>query len=137
MANLDEMQKLKQKQQDALDNGEYINPIVADNEDPKAIKYYQQCGFYIRACRNKFAGSRLSNTRKIKRFRKIICSPKCKNCIKELRDLTYKKDSKGATIYDEFNIDPHTFSAIWYALDNYTVADVKELKTNSKKGVAA
>ena len=137
MANLDEMQKLKQKQQDVLDNGEYINPIVADNEDPKAIKYYQQCGFYIRACRNKFAGSRLSNTRKIKRFRKIICSPKCKNCIKELRDLTYKKDSKGATIYDEFNIDPHTFSAIWYALDNYTVADVKELKTNSKKGVAA
>ena len=136
MANLPEMQMLRDKQQDALDNGEFINPIVADNEDPKAIKYYQQQGFFIRACRNKFAGSRLSNTRKIKRFRKIICSPKCKNCIKELRDLTYKKDSKGATIYDEFNIDPHTFSAIWYALDNYTVADVKEMKNNSKRGAA-
>ena len=136
MANLPEMQMLRDKQQDALDNGEFINPIVADNEDPKAIKYYQQQGFFIRACRNKFAGSRLSNTRKVKRFRKIICSPKCKNCIKELRDLTYKKDSKGATIYDEFNIDPHTFSAIWYALDNYTVADVKEMKNNSKRGAA-
>ena len=37
-------------------------------------------------------------------------------------------------IYDEFNIDPHTFSAIWYALDTYTVADIKERKNNSRKG---
>lgn len=108
--------------------------IVADNEDPKAIKYYRQTGYKMRACRNKFAGSRLSNTRKIKRFKKIVCSPKCINTIRELRELTYRKDAKGNTIYDEFNIDPHTFSAIWYALDNYTVADVKKLKVNSKKG---
>jgi phage terminase large subunit len=26
---------------------------------------------------------------------------------------------------DEFNIDPHTFSAIWYALEGYTVAELK------------
>lgn len=122
MAELPEMQRLKDKW------------IVADNEDPKAIAYYRQNGFKIRACRNKFAGSRLSNTRKIKRFRKIICSPKCKNCIRELRDLTYKKDSKGNVIYDEFNIDPHTFSAIWYALDTYNVADLKEKNFNSKAG---
>ena len=108
--------------------------IVADNEDPKAIQYYRQQGFKMRSCRNKFAGSRLSNTRKIKRFKKIICSPKCKNTIRELRDLTYAKDAKGNVIYDEFNIDPHTFSAIWYALDTYNVADVKEKKFNSKTG---
>lgn len=106
--------------------------IVADNEDPKAIQYYRQCGFSIRACKNKFAGSRLSNTRKIKRFKKIIISPVCKNTIRELKDLTYKKDSKGNVIYDQFNIDPHTFSAIWYALDTVTVADIKERKFNSK-----
>ena len=46
--------------------------------------------------------------------------------------MTYKKDSKGNVIYDQFNIDPHTFSAIWYALDTVTVADVKERKFNSK-----
>lgn len=108
--------------------------IVADNEDPKAIQYYRQQGFKMRSCRNKFAGSRLSNTRKIKRFKKIICSPKCKNTIRELRDLTYAKDAKGNVIYDEFNIDPHTFSAIWYALDSYNVADIKEKKFNSKTG---
>lgn len=118
------MQKLK--------NEERV--IVADNEDPKAIQYYRQQGFKMRACKNKFAGSRLSNTRKIKRFRKIICSPKCKNAIRELKDLTYAKDAKGNVIYDEFNIDPHSFSAIWYGLDTYNVSDIKEKKFNSKTG---
>jgi phage terminase large subunit len=112
----------------------YDKMIVADNEDPKAITYYRQNGFKIRACRNKFAGSRLSNTRKVKRFRKIVVSPKCKNVIRELKDLTYKKDAKGNVIYDQFNIDPHSFSAIWYALDGVTVADVKDKDFNSKAG---
>lgn len=124
MANLPEMQRLKEKDVQ----------IVADNEDPKAIKFYRQEGFKMRGCKNKFAGSRLSNTRKVKRFYKIVCSPKCKNTIRELQDLTYKKDPKGNVIYDEFNIDPHTFSAIWYALDTYTVADLKEIPRNSKVG---
>jgi len=133
IANLEEMQKLKDRLDDMAERG-IEKTIVADNEDPKAIAYYRQCGFKIRACRNKFAGSRLSNTRKIKRFKKIIVSPKCKNTIRELRDLTYKKDSKGNVIYDEFNIDPHTFSAIWYGLDTVTVADVKHAIRNSRAG---
>ena len=110
-------------------------PMVADNADPKAIQYYRQMGFSIRGC-HKWAGSRLANTRKIKRFKKIICSPECINTIRELSTLTYAKDAKDNLIYDEFNIDPHTFSAIWYALDNYTVADVKDEIRNSRKGVA-
>ena len=109
--------------------------IVADCEDPKAIQYYRQRGFTIRGCK-KYKGSRLANTKKMKRFKRIICSPKCKNTIRELRDLVYYKDSNGVTKYDEFNIDPHTFSALWYALDTYTVADIKEVKTNSWKGAA-
>lgn len=133
MANLEEMQALKNKLLTLNANG-YNKAIVADNEDPKAISYYRQQGFPIRACRNKFHGSRLSNTRKIKRFRKIFVSPKCKNTIRELKDLTYAKDSKGNVIYDQFNIDPHSFSAIWYALDTVTVADVKEKNFNSKAG---
>lgn len=134
MAEEPKMKKLKTKQEKYKEKKEKINPIVADNEDPKAIQYYKQQGFSIRACRNKFAGSRLSNTRKIKRFKKIICSPICKNTIRELKDLTYKKDAKGNVIYDEFNIDPHTFSAIWYALDTYTVADLKLRTNHSRKG---
>ncbi len=132
-ANQPEMQKLRRRL-DTYYDGETDKMIIADNEDPKAITYYRQQGFRIRACRNKFAGSRLSNTRKIKRFKKIVVSPRCKNVVRELKDLTYKKDSKGNVIYDQFNIDPHSFSAIWYALDNVTVADVKEKNFNSKSG---
>lgn len=132
-ANQPEMERLRKKINDINNSG--VNKIiVADNEDPKAIQYYRQRGFKIRGCKNKFAGSRLSNTRKIKRFRKIIVSPKCVNTIRELKDLTYKKDSKGNVIYDQFNIDPHTFSAIWYALDTVTVADLKDKEFNTKAG---
>lgn len=108
-------------------------PIYADSASPKDIQWYRQEGVKMYACK-KYIGSRLQNTKKMKRFRKIVCSPMCKNTIRELKDLTYKKDSKGNAIYDEFNIDAHTFSALWYALDTYTVADVKEIKTNSKAG---
>ena len=108
--------------------------IVADSAEPKAITYYQQSGFRMRACK-KWAGSRLENTRKCKRFKRIICSPLCKNTIKELKTLTYQMDPRtGDPVYDEFNIDPHTFSAIWYALDMYTVANIKEVPRNSRAG---
>lgn len=131
--NQPEMQMLRKRLLD-MNNAGYPKMLVADNEDPKAISYYRQNGFKIRGCRNKFAGSRLSNTRKIKRFKRIIVHPKCTNVIRELKFLSYKKDAKGNTIYDQFNIDPHSFSAIWYALDTVTVADVKDKVFNSKKG---
>lgn len=85
--------------------------IIADNAEPKAIQYYRQRGFNMRPAR-KANGSRLANTRKIKRFHKIVCSPRCINTIRELSTLTYAKDSKDNLIYDQFNIDPHTFK--WY-----------------------
>lgn len=107
--------------------------LIADNAEPKTIQYYRNEGFLIRACK-KYAGSRLENTKKVKRFRKIICSPKCVNVIRELSTLTYAKNNAGETIFDEFNIDPHTFSAIWYGLDTYSVADIKEIKRATRKG---
>lgn len=107
--------------------------IIADCEDPKAIQFYIQNGYKMSKC-HKFKGSRLANTRKIKRFKKVVCSSKCINANRELSTLTYAKDKDGNLIYDEFNIDPHTFSAIWYALDNYTVADLKKRSNNSKRG---
>lgn len=82
----------------------------------------------------KYAGSKLQNVKKIKRFSKIVCSPKCKNTIRELKDLTYAKDKQGNIIYDEFNIDAHTLDGIAYALNNYTVADLKDYKANTKVG---
>lgn len=108
--------------------------ITADSEDPKAIRYYNLQGFRMRGC-HKFAGSRLSNIRKVKRFKQIVISSDCPNCWRELKDLTYYKDPKTDELtFDEFNIDPHTFSAIWYALDTYDMADLKTRQRHSRKG---
>lgn len=98
--------------------------IKADCAEPKAIRYYKQMGFKMVACK-KFKGSRAMYTKKVKRFKKIICSDACVHTIEELKDLTFKTDKNGEIIEDEFNIDPHTLSAIWYALDDYEVSDLK------------
>lgn len=98
--------------------------IKADCAEPKAIRYYKQQGFRIRPCR-KFKGSRSVYTKKVKRFRKIICADSCQNTIDELKELTFAVDKDGEIIEDEFNIDPHTLSAIWYGLDDYEVSDLK------------
>lgn len=98
--------------------------IRADQAEPKTIAYYRQQGFNIIGAK-KFQGSRLQNTKKVKRFKKIICSEDCPNAIRELKELTYKVDKDGNIIEDEFNIDPHSFSAIWYGLDEYEVSDLK------------
>lgn len=99
--------------------------IKADSAEPKTIRYFQQHGFNMVGAR-KYQGSRLQYTKKIKRFKKIICSDRCENTIYELKPLTYATDKLGNILEDEFTIDPHTLSAIWYALDDYEVTDLKE-----------
>lgn len=111
----------------ALDLQEFIESkelIKADSAEPKTIKYFNQQGFRMSGAK-KGPASRLQNTKKVKRFKKIICSACCVHTIEELQELTYKLNKDGEIIEDEFSIDPHTFSAIWYALDGYEVADIK------------
>ncbi|OXS74904.1 terminase [Lysinibacillus sp. KCTC 33748] len=98
--------------------------IRADSAEPKTIEYFSQQGFNMVAAK-KFQGSRLQYTKKVKRFKKIYCSDQCENTIFELQTLTYKKNKIDEIIPDEFSIDPHTLSAIWYALDDYEVSDLK------------
>lgn len=97
--------------------------IKADNAEPKTIAYLQKKGFRILPC---VKLTRLENTKKMKRFKKIIISKNCPNTIRELKTLTFKVDQKtGKIIEDEFNIDTHTFSAMWYGLDDYDVTNLK------------
>ena len=98
--------------------------IKADSAEPKTIRFFRQQGFRMKAAK-KFQGSRLQYTKKVKRFKKIICSDQCPDVIRELKDLTFAVDKDGNVIEDEFNIDPHTFSAIWYGLDDYEVSSLK------------
>ena len=106
--------------------------IRADSAEPKTIAYFRQMKFNMQPAK-KFGGSRDQYTKKIKRFKRIICSTNCPNTIEELKELTYAVDKAGEIITDQFNIDPHTFSAIWYALDDYEVADVKGYAVNIGK----
>lgn len=124
------MQSLR-KRLDVLHTGGYGKQLIMDSAVPKDIQYYRQQGFKVRPARKT---DRLSQTRKIKRFKKIYVHPDCINVISELKDLTYKKKPNGDIMYDQFNIDPHTFSAIWYALDRVTVADPKTRTFHSKDG---
>lgn len=101
--------------------------IKADAAEPKTIRYYQRQGFRMKGAK-KFPGSRLQYTKKVKRFKRIICSTECPNTIRELKDLTFKVDKQGQIIEDEFNIDPHTFSAIWYGLDDVEIKTLKHGK---------
>lgn len=98
--------------------------IKADCAEPKAIRYYKQQGFRMKPCK-KFKGSRAVYTKKVKRFKRIICSDHCQHIIEELKELTFAVDKDGEIKEDEFNIDPHTLSAIWYGLDDYEVSDLK------------
>ena len=101
-------------------SGEHIR---ADNAEPKTIRYYCQKGFNMTGPKK---ATRLENTKKVKRFRNIYCSEDCQDVIDELEELTYDTDSNDEIIEDQFNIDPHTLSAIWYGLAGYEVADLKE-----------
>jgi phage terminase large subunit len=112
--------------------------IISDSAEPKTIMYYRKQGFNMYGA-YKYQGSRLQNTKKMKRFKKIICSDACTNTINELEHLVYAKDKNGEIIEDDFEIDPHTFSAVWYGLDGYEVTDLKEesqgrAKTTRPKG---
>jgi phage terminase large subunit len=81
----------------------------------------------VAASNAKAKGTRIQNTKMVKRFRNIFIADTCINCINELEDLTIKIDANtGDEVLGEFNIDPHTFSAIWYGLEGYDVADIKE-----------
>ncbi|PAF22767.1 terminase [Terribacillus saccharophilus] len=84
--------------------------IKADSAEPKTIRYFRDQGFDMVGA-HKFKGSRLQYTKKLKRFRKIICSDRCTNTIFELKDLTYAVDKQGNINEDEFKIDSHTLSA--------------------------
>lgn len=137
-----DMQDLKHELEMKRRNKVLVNPIVGDSASPEKIQYYKQQGFPIRACKNRGMGegrkgTRLSNTQKIKRFKKIICLPTLKNIIRECQFLTYLTDRNGIIHYDQFTIDPHTFSGIWYGLDNYHVADLKNLNETRNSWISA
>ena len=50
-----------------------------------------------------------------------------------IAELNVRKNKNGALSEDEFSIDPHTLSAIWYALDDYDAADLKDASQKRRR----
>lgn len=82
--------------------------IRTESAEPKTIKFYNQSGYKMIAAKKP---TKIEGIKKIKRFKKIIVSTECKNTTRELKNLTFKEDSNGNIIEDEFNIDAHTLVA--------------------------
>lgn len=102
--------------------------LRCDSAEPRSIETLRRLGINATAAKKWNEGgkyARLSNLKKVKSFRRIICSEACIAAIKELAELVYKQDKNEDIIPDEFNIDSHTLSAIWYALDSYHIANPK------------
>lgn len=106
--------------------------ITADSAEPKTIAYLKKRGFKVRPCK-KYNGSKLANIKKIKMFRNIYCSTKCRNVIEELEDLSFQLDRDGNIIEDKLSIDAHTLDAIAYALDNVKLIDIKHQSKITKR----
>lgn len=108
--------------------------IRADNAEPKTIQFYKQEGYRMIGAKKI---TNIEQIKKVKRFKRIICSDKCKRTIGELKGLTFKEDTNGKIIEDEFNIDAHTFDALKYSLEGYEVSSLKgdTVQTMSKKSL--
>jgi phage terminase large subunit len=102
--------------------------LRCDSAEPRSIETLRRNGINATAAKKWSEGgrhARLANLRKIKSFKRIICSEACISTIKELEDLTFKTDRDGEIIADEFSIDAHTLSAIEYSLDSYHLTNPK------------
>lgn len=125
--------KDKTNDQIADDLSKYKNRvIIADSAEPKTIAYLNKRGLKVRPCK-KYNGSKMANIKKIKMFRNIYCSTKCRNVIEELEDLSFQLDRDGNIIEDKLSIDAHTLDAIAYALDNVKLIDIKHQGKITKK----
>ena len=106
--------------------------LRCDSAEPRSVATLKKAGINAVAAKKWSEGgrhARLANLRKVKSFRRIICSDACTAAIKELAELTYKKDKNDDIINDEFNIDSHCLSAIEYGLDSYSIISPKYLLT--------
>lgn len=104
--------------------------VRCDSAEPRSIETLRRFGINAIAAKKWAEGgrhARLANLRKVKSFKRIICSDICTSAIKELAELTFKKDKNDEVIGDEFNIDSHCLSAIEYGLDSYHIVSPKNL----------
>ena len=99
--------------------------IYADSAEPKAIGFYNLNGLSIMGAK-KTPDISKAGVRKVQSFRNIFIDPNiCPNTYRELTTLKWHFDKNGLIaknpkVGKPFNIDPHSFDAIKYGLNDYT-----------------
>lgn len=92
--------------------------LIVDSSRPEIIEEMARNG--IRAYPSKKgANSVIEGLQKIKSFKKVYISDKCRQIIEDFTEFSHKKDKNGEFIENEFNIDSHTIDAIRYAIEEY------------------
>lgn len=103
----------------------YGEVIYADSAEPKAIGFYNLNGLSIMGAK-KTPDISKAGVRKVQSFRNIFIDPDvCPNTYRELTTLKWHFDKNGLIaknpkVGKPFNIDPHSFDAIKYGLNDYT-----------------
>ncbi len=112
--------------QEIIDNDEIV---YADSAEPKAIEYYQGQGMLVNPA-DKPKDVTRDGVRKLQTFRNIYIDKEvCPNTWHELNMMKWYKNKDGIVAINPktkkpFNIDPHSFDAIKYALTDYRPAKI-------------
>ena len=99
--------------------------VYADSAEPKAIAFYNINGLLINPAK-KTPDISKAGIKKIQTFRNIFIDKNvCQNTYRELTEMKWHLDKNGLIAKNPktgkpFNIDPHTFDAIKYGLNDYT-----------------
>ena len=108
--------------QKLINDGEVV---YADSAEPKAIAFYNMNNVMINPVK-KTSDISKAGVKKIQSFRNIFIDKNvCPNTYRELTEMKwfFNKDgliAKNPKTQKPFNIDPHSFDAIKYALSDYT-----------------
>lgn len=89
--------------------------IRADNARPETISYLKRQNFRIEAAQ-KWAGSVEDGVTFLKKFKKIVIHPRCKETTKEFRLYSYKVNKAGDVLPEILDMNNHHIDGIRYAL---------------------
>ena len=108
--------------QKLINDGEVV---YADSAEPKAIAFYNMNNLMINPVK-KTSDISKAGVKKIQSFRNIFVDKNvCPNTYRELTEMKWFLNKEGLIAKNPktqkpFNIDPHSFDAIKYALSDYT-----------------
>jgi phage terminase large subunit len=93
-------------------------PMVADSQRPDTISYVRQRGFPLIESSKKGKGSVEDGIAHLRKYKKIVIHPRCKNTIYEMRTYSYVVDKKTGVISNKIEDKAnHAIDSMRYAAE--------------------